>query len=412
MTRRAGLIDAGAALLAFAATIVLLALHGFGTPSPEAVPLDGRGVLLAMGAAFPLVLRRRLPFACYLAVAASSAALLALRFPLDFPIGCAVAVYTLAAAYGGDPSPMRRWGARASAAAFVPVAASPNVAGQGWSDGLVSGTLFWAVAFAGTWLLGDLSRIRRERLVELEERAARTARDAERERRLAVAEERTRIARELHDSAGHAINVILVQAGAARLLHERDPDRSKRAIATIEEVARATMGDIDRLVHVLREEGADAPLEPATPGTLEELLDRHRAVGLRLETELMGTARDVPTGVAWAAYRILQEALTNAARHGTGSATVRVRQPPGRVEIEVTNPVTGRRGDREAAATAGRVPASVRSGSPAGTAVGARAGHGIVGMRERAAVLGGTLETGIEGEVFRLRAVLPYGGRG
>ena len=406
MTRRAALIDAGLALAVFAATTVLLALHGFGTPSPESAPLDGWGVLLAMGAAVPLALRRRLPFACYLVVAASSAALLALRFPLDFPLGCTVAVYTLAAAYGGDPSPVRRWSARASVSAFVPVAASPYVASGGWSDGLVSGMLFWAVAFAGTWLLGDLSRIRRERLVELEERAARTARDAERERRLAVVEERTRIARDLHDSAGHAINVILVQAGAARLLHERDPDRSKRAIATIEEVARATVGDIDRLVHVLREDGADAPLEPATPGALEELLDRHRAAGLRLETELDGTAPDMPTGVAWAAYRILQESLTNAARHGTGSARVLVRQSPGLVEIEVTNPVAGCRDDR---AAAGRGPAAVRSRSAPGTAVVARTGHGIVGMRERAAVLGGTLATGAEGGTFRLRAVLPYG---
>src|SRR5262249_58655590 len=93
----------------------------------------------------------------------------------------------------------------------------------------------------------DWARLRGERISELEERAGAAGREAARERRLAAAEERTRIARELHDSAGHAINIILVQAGAARLLHRRDPGRSQHAIATIEQVARATIGEIDRL---------------------------------------------------------------------------------------------------------------------------------------------------------------------
>ncbi|MFC7548501.1 sensor histidine kinase [Plantactinospora sp. GCM10030261] len=401
MTRRAIAIDAGVALLVFAASVLVLALHGFGTPSPEAVRLDDRGVLLAMAGSLPLALRRRAPFTVYLVVAAATALLLVLRFPLDFPFGPVVAVHSLAFAYGGDPRRTYRWGARVAAAIFVPIAASPYIAGVGWGEGLVSGTIFWAFAVAGTWVFGELSRIRRERLVELEERATRTARDAERERRLAVAEERTRIARELHDSAGHAINVILVQAGAARLLHDRDPERSKRAIATIEEVARGTIGDIDRLVHVLRDDGTEAPLAPATPEAVEHLLERYRADGLRLVTELTGPRDGLPNGVAWAAYRILQESLTNAARHGAGSATVRVAHGPGRVEIDVTNPVVA---DRRQGTGNGRVAAS---GGIAG-AVAQRSGHGIVGMRERALMLGGSLETGTEGGAFRLRAVLPH----
>ncbi len=96
------------------------------------------------------------------------------------------------------------------------------------------GIPFWV----GVWVFGDWMRLRRERMAEHEERALRAEREAEREQRLAVAEERTRIARDLHDSAGHAINVILVQAGAARLLSERDPARARRALETIEEVAR------------------------------------------------------------------------------------------------------------------------------------------------------------------------------
>ena len=118
--------------------------------------------------------------------------------------------------------------------------------------------LFGVVVWGGAWVLGDRVRLRRERVAELEARAERAERDAERERRLAAAEERTRIARDLHDSAGHAINVILVQAGAARLLGESDPERSRAALETIEEVALETLGEIDRLVTALRDDDGSA----------------------------------------------------------------------------------------------------------------------------------------------------------
>jgi signal transduction histidine kinase len=197
-----------------------------------------------------------------------------------------------------------------------------------------------------------------------------------------VAEERTRIARELHDSAGHAINVILVQAGAARLLHDRDPDGSRRAISAIEDVARGTIGEIDRLVRALRDDGP-VPPAPADPTALAELVERHRAGGLTIAAEIAPSGRSLPHGVAWAAYRILQEALTNAARHGRGSADVAVRFAADAVEITVTNPT----------ATAGFT----------------GGGHGIVGMRERATLLGGTLDAAAERGVFRLHAHLPHG---
>ncbi|WP_433378230.1 histidine kinase [Actinoplanes sp. CA-142083] len=175
----------------------------------------------------------------------------------------------------------------------------------------------------------------RRALAEAEETARRALADAERDRRLAAADERTRIARELHDSAGHAINVILVQAGAARLLHDRDPDRAKQALGTIESVARDTVTDIDRLVRALRDDREDVP---ADPGALDELIDRHRASGLTIAADLPERQTPLPRSVAWAAYRILQEALTNAARHGAGSAEVAVRFARQRVEIDVTNP--------------------------------------------------------------------------
>jgi signal transduction histidine kinase len=383
VTRRGAAADAGLALLALALSVAVLAAGGLGTRSPDAAVLDVRGLLLAAAASLPLAWRRRTPMTVYLLVAAATVALVAGRYPLDFPFGLVVAVHALAAAHGGDPSRRWRWAARAAAALFVPAVAIVFAAYGYSSQGALTGVLFWALAVLGAWLGGELTRLRAERIAELEERAARAERDADRERALAAAEERTRIARELHDSAGHAINVILVQAGAARLLTTKDPQRAVRAIATVEQVARDTIGEIDRLVHALRTEDPHLPDVPADPGAFEELLARHRADGLRLDATVTGTRSRLPRAVAWAAHRILQESLTNAARHGTGSASVDLRFTPTAVQIQVTNPLC--------------------ANSPAG-----QHGHGIVGMRERATLLGGNLAAAAANGVFRLQAELPY----
>jgi signal transduction histidine kinase len=244
--------------------------------------------------------------------------------------------------------------------------------------------LFGIVVWGGAWMLGDQLRQRRRRRVERE-------RDVARERRLAAAEERTRIARDLHDSAAHAINVILVQAGAARLLQRRDPDATRDALTTIEDVARETIGEIDRLVHGLRENGgggAAAPVElPTGLAALDTLADRYRAGGLSIDVHVDGRPRPLSRGVDQAAYRILQESLTNAARHGSGAADVGVVYGESELELTVRN----------------RLAHIAAADSGAG-------GHGILGMRERAALLGGTLDVGrAEGE-FRVEARLPYAG--
>ena len=376
-------LDAGIAVLTLGMSLGVLASHGLGVPDPSARHLDGTGVLLAMASTLPLAARRLAPMTVYLVTGGASIALLALRYPLDFPFGCVTAAYFLSAACGGDPRPARRWAAMLAVWLFVPAAAIAHAANGHETSVIVPGLVFWALVFAGAWIVGDRTRLRRERISELEERALRTEREAARERRLAAAEERTRIARELHDSAAHAINIILVQAGAARLLHQRDPGRSQRAIATIEQVARGTIGEIDRLVHALRDDTAGQP-EPADPAAIDELLDQHRAAGLVIATDLRGSRHPLPRSVAWATYRILQEALTNAARHGRGSADVAVCFQPEAVEITVTNP----------AAANGQAPGG---------------GHGIVGMRERASLLGGTLDTHAGDGTFRLHARLPHG---
>ena len=253
-------------------------------------------------------------------------------------------------------------------------------------DGLAPEVFLGAGVWAAAWFAGDRSRLRRERIAELEERARNAEREAERERRLAAAEERMRIARDLHDSAGHAINVILVQAGAARLLQERDPAGARAALQTVEEVARDTLGEIDQLVRALREDVPPGEVEPP-PGlaALDALAERYRVSGLSVTVTVDGPRRPLSPAVDQAAYRILQEALTNAAWHGRGSAEVAIEFAPRTLEIAVTNPAAPSPPERDGG------------------------GHGIVGMRERAQLLGGTLEAGADNGSFRVRARLPYG---
>jgi signal transduction histidine kinase len=378
VTRREQLIDWGIALGVLGGSLGVLASGGLGIEDPSTRPLDALGVIAAAAAALPLAARRRAPLPVLALTCAAVLVQIALHYPVDLPLAQFVAIYTVADVYGGSP---RRRLVIAAVAAFLP-AAIGAYAISGEQLRLIPEFLGMALLVAGVWIAGDRTRLRRERIAELEERDRRREREAERERRLAAAEERTRIARELHDSAGHAINVILVQAGAARLLHERDPERSRAAIRTIEEVARGTIGEIDRLVRALREAGSEPPADPAL---LEELVAQHRAGGLRVMTEFSGPAHPrgaLPPSVAWAAYRILQEALTNAARHGSGAADVAVRLGADAAEITVTNPAGS-------------------SSAPGG-------GHGIVGMRERATLLGGTLDATRQNGTFRLHARLPY----
>jgi signal transduction histidine kinase len=226
-------------------------------------------------------------------------------------------------------------------------------------------------------------------MAELRQRAVVAERQAARERQLAVAEERARIARDLHDSAGHALNVIAVRAGAARLRHDREPGRSRTALAAIEDIARQTVADIDQFIGTLRADDAPAGVVDAPPGlaSLDALLAQNAAAGLRVTATRTGTARAIGAAPDQAAYRILQEALTNAARHGTGTAHVELGYGEMALEITVTNPVR-----------AGLRPAASR-------------GHGVIGMHERAALLGGQLTAGRAGDTFRVGARIPYPGR-
>jgi signal transduction histidine kinase len=367
-------LDIAIAGVTFAAAVAVMYLHGFGTADPDVRDGDALGVALVGLMTVPLVFRRDHPLAVFVVSAAGVVGIHAIGYPGELGLVPALAVYSLAA-YASD-SRAARIGGLIAGGTFVVLGAIALVADP--DPGIVAG----AVAWAGAWVAGDQARQRRFRMVTLEERT-------QRERRLAAVEERNRMARELHDSAGHAMNVILVQAGAARLLRERDPERAAEALETIENIARSTLGEIDRLVRGLREDepgegGSRAPL----PGvaSIDDLAESLRAAGLTVTTRVEGSPRRLPSPVDLAAYRIVQEALTNAARYGRGSAELVLEYGLEALDIQVVNPI-------------GQNGANRRGG-----------GHGLVGMRERAALCGGTLEANGANGLFRVRASLPYEG--
>jgi signal transduction histidine kinase len=386
MTRARWALDVASALVAAAATLALLAAHGFGAPDVGARDLDLSGAGLALLCGLPLVVQRRHPMLAFLLTSVASVDLVRLAYPLDAPFGPLVATYALASATGGESPDLRRRLAMLAPAGFIAVTTVAYLAGGRGVVEIGPSLLFWLLVLTGVWITGDRAQLRRARIVELEEQAVGVRREATRERRLAAAEERTRIARELHDSAGHAINVILVQAAAARLLRDRDPHGSQLALATVEQVARSTLGEIDRLVRALREDG-ELPPAPADPSALQQLLDQHRVAGLQVDCTIPPSQPDVPVSVSWATYRIVQEALTNAAKHGSGTADLSIAYEPDAVHITMTNP-----------ATACALGAQARTSG----------GHGLVGMRERATLLGGSLHFAGTDGVWMLSAVLPY----
>jgi signal transduction histidine kinase len=368
------------ALVAFGLT--LAALHGMHGAKRH---LDPPAVALAALACFPLLARRRAPLFVFAFATAASATLNGLGYGVGPPFGPTIALFFV---ISDERSQARiRQTVVVVVGMFAIHVGSTLIPHRGFpTTPILAGVVLWG----GAWIAADQVRQRRRRHADLVERARRGELDMQRERRLAAAEERTRIARDLHDSAAHAINVILVQAGAARLLQQRDPQAVRDALTTIEDVARETIGEIDQLVRTLRDDDqARGPIEPPTGlAALETLTERMRNAGLAVEVNLEGARRPLPPAVDQAAYRILQESLTNAARHGDGAAEIDLAYTANDLELTVVNAFASGAADDNR-----------------------EQGQGILGMRERTTLLGGTLETSTIDGRFRLRAQLPYRGR-
>ncbi len=250
----------------------------------------------------------------------------------------------------------------------------------------VGDVLFPSVLAVAFCLAGRTGRSRARLAGELHEAAARAKERRAAEAERAVAEERRRIAREMHDVVAHSVSLMVVQAGGARRILARDPARARAAAQLIAGTGREAIVELQRLLGVLHVDHAPTP----TLDGLDGLVERARAAGLPVALAIEGERRALPAGVELAAYRVLQEAITNAIKYAGGAPTdVRVRYGPEEVQLRVRD-----RGD----------------GSADGGAVGG-SGHGLVGMRERVRVFGGELHTGRRDDGgFEVSARIPVGG--
>lgn len=279
----------------------------------------------------------------------------------------------------------------AAAWAMVYVAAAWVDVAVATEDSLVSDLIFTGVlivalpSFAGASL-----RSHREQNEELARLNAQLAEQAEQLADTAKLEERTRIAREMHDVIAHSVSLMVVQAGAARHLLDKDPVQSRGALSAVEEVGREALTELRRTLGMLRDDGAPSALTPQ-PGTeqIPELVERARASGLQVEYAVEGDPRGVLPGASLTLYRVVQEALTNVTRYAAGARTrVRLGWESAAVELSVVD-------DGGGAATGSL-------GSSGG-------GHGLAGIRERVAAYGGTVAAGplSGGTGFEVRVRLP-----
>ncbi|MBG0833020.1 sensor histidine kinase [Planomonospora sp. ID67723] len=260
------------------------------------------------------------------------------------------------------------------------------------------------------WLVGRSLQLRRAYLSELRDRADRTARAREADTRAARAEERSRIARELHDVVAHHVSVMTVQAAAARRVLPSNPDGAREALSAIEETGRAAMAEMRNIVGVLRTDPASPAERGPQPGVQEvpALVEQMCEAGLRTDLRVERAGHDgaqercdtldglppLPPGMDLAAYRLVQEALTNSLRHAGADARawVTVRHGPGELVVHVEDDGQGPRAARAAG----------------GRATAERIGHGLVGIRERVALYGGILRIGPRpGGGFEVRARFP-----
>jgi signal transduction histidine kinase len=295
------------------------------------------------------------------------------------PYAALVAIYTAAAR-----APQRR-------AILVAVVSAAEIAlalilDRAKSD--YQDAIFNYLIFATAWLLGFAKSAHAERLAALEERAAQLERSQLLESARAVSEERNRISRELHDIVAHHVSMMVIQAEAAPLLIDRDPKAATEAMDSISQTGRAALTEMRRMM-VLMREGEALPLAPQPDlSVVRELIDGIRSSGLDVSFELSGDVRALPQGTELTAYRVLQEALTNVAKHARGArADVRLDYGPEALHIDVRN-------DSPEAADQIELPG----------------GNGLAVMRERVALVGGDLTVGPDEQGdWRVSALLPVG---
>lgn len=336
---------------------------------PARGPVGPEAYVLLVGGSAALAVRRRWPIAVLVVVSGASIALASVNGAFDLVFPVVLATYTAAAHV--DRERFIRVALPISVVGTVSalVVAYP---GTNWVEVLISATF----AAGLPMLFGRIGFNRRRRIAVDRERAAHDA----------VVEERARIARELHDVVAHAMSVMVVQAGAARRVLDDDPGAAKAAIGRIESTGRDGLAEMRRLIGILKSDGADADRAPQPGlGQIDALLETVRGAGVPVEAATEGAPRQLPSGLDLVAYRIVQEALTNVMKHaGPANARVLLRWGDAALDLEVAD--DGR-----------------------GPFVSAEGGLGLLGMRERVALYGGSIDTGPRpGGGFAVRAHLPY----
>jgi signal transduction histidine kinase len=361
---RAPLADA---LLAAAVTLMVLVDLASPTDAVGVRPTDALAVLLSLLQTLPLAFRRRAPLVAFVLTLAGVCAYYPLGYEVtDGTLATFVGVYTVAA-YEDRRKSLLGLGLLAF--------------GMTWywltrAEPFDPTTPIW-IGILGllSWGLGEYVRARRAYTADVEALAERLERARALEARQAAWQERARLARELHDVIGHTVNVMVIQAGAGRRTLAADRGLAERAFQTIESTGREALEELDRLLGILRT-GEDEPEPPPQPGLeqLRALAGRFEDAGLPVEITVEGHEVSLPRSLDQSAYRIIQEALTNALRHAGGTiAHVAVRYRNDRLELEVAND--------------GREDRRPQNHHPGG-------GRGLIGIRERVALFGGELEAG------------------
>ena len=345
--------------------------------------LDAGGIALLLAASATLVWRRRAPLLVFGANIALLGTYLALGYTEDYT---GYSVFAAVLTVASRRSLRTALAVGSACIAMVFILREPHFGFE-----LLNVVQISAIVFAV--FLGAYLRARRAYLESGEERAELEREDAELREERAVLDERGRIARELHDMVAHAMSVVSLQIGGARLTMTRDPARSDEALARAERASREALSELRRLLGVLQpgdETAAGLSPQPAV-SDIAALLENARTAGLRIDQRVEGEPRPLGPVVELSAFRIVQESVTNALRHaGPGAeALVVLRYGPAWVEVEVTNTGSSLR------------PPSAAAGEP-------RGGRGLIGMRERAAMLGGELSAGpLPDGGFRVSAHLP-----
>ncbi|MFC9389347.1 sensor histidine kinase [Streptomyces venezuelae] len=363
----------------------------------SAGPVEGHPVgyvLVAVLFSLVVALRRRVPEKMLLLAVGLGLAQLALGLmPFFADFAMLVIIYTVAAHDGP------RWASRLALIGGLSAATLSQLRwpmeGPGSNAAKVFFTIIMTVPFALAWVLGDSLRTRRAYFAQLEERASRLEQEREAQAKVAVAAERARIARELHDVVAHNVSVMVVQADGAAYVMDSSPETAKQALETISSTGRQALAEMRRLLGILRtgehQEAGEYVPQPDVK-QIEDLVEQVRGAGLTVDFAIEGSPRPLPSGVELTAYRIVQEALTNTRKHGGPDVGASVRLVYFDDGLGLLVEDDGRGAPQE----------MYEDGGADGR------GHGLIGMRERVGMVGGTLDAGPRpGGGFRISALLP-----